>query len=53
LAGINWTSVHKLNAREMEDREHFGKMRETLEARLSGEEAALIQEPACPVAALS
>ncbi len=42
-AGINWTSVHKLNAREMEDREHFGKMRETVDARLRGEEPPLTE----------
>ena len=31
-AGMNFTIVQKLNARETEDRDHFGKMRATIEA---------------------
>jgi len=43
-AGINYMIVHKMSARETEDREHFGKMRETVEARLRGEEPPLSEE---------
>ena len=34
LAGINGMILDKLKAREIADREHFGKMRVTIEARL-------------------
>jgi hypothetical protein len=44
-ASINFMVVHKLNARETEDREHYGKMRETVEARLRGKDRPLTQEP--------
>jgi hypothetical protein len=37
-ADINWMIVHKMNSREMEDREHFGKMLEAIEKRLRGEQ---------------
>ena len=36
-ADLNYMIVHKLNARELEDREHFGKMRITIEERRSNE----------------
>jgi hypothetical protein len=34
LAGINTMILNKLSTREIADREHFGKMRVTIEARL-------------------
>ena len=43
-AGINAMILNKLQTRELADREHFGKMRETTEARLKGEERPLIEE---------
>ena len=33
-AALNYMIIHKLSARETEDREHYEKMRATIEARL-------------------
>ena len=44
-SGINWTIVHKLNAREIEDRDHFGKMRSNIEERRSHETIAAADVP--------
>lgn len=33
-AGINYLIVNRLNGREIEDRDHFGKMLETIQKRL-------------------
>jgi hypothetical protein len=43
-ANVNYMIVHRMSAREMEDREHFGKMREDVEAALRGEELPLVEE---------
>lgn len=32
-SGINWMILHKLNARENEDRDHYGKMRSKIDER--------------------
>lgn len=37
-AGMNFMVVQKLNARETEDRDHFGRMRATIEAERKAEQ---------------